>query len=135
MKLSFRPHHFLCTLGFQGMGYSPMFINNYSQIVEALHENEDLPIEVVRGIDSICHACPHKGNGLCKTESKIQSLDSRHAQVLSLFPGEILTWIQGKRRIKEKMTIDAFHYACEGCQWKALGVCEEALKKLHNDIP
>ena len=131
MKISFRPHHFLCTLGFQGRGYSPAFIKNYIQIVEALHKDEELPIEVVGGVDSICEVCPRNEAGFCKTESKIQALDKRHAKVLDLIPGETLTWIKGKARIKEKMTLDAFHHACEGCQWKALGVCEEALKKLH----
>ena len=27
--LEFRPHHFLCTLGFEGKGYSDEFVRNY----------------------------------------------------------------------------------------------------------
>lgn len=135
MKFSFRPHHFLCTLGFQGKGYSPGFIDNYTQIVEALRENEELPIEVVAGADSICRACPHQSAGVCTTEEKIQGLDTRHSQILSIKPGDVLTWRMGKERLKKSMTVDAFHKACEGCQWKSLGVCEEALKKLHDGTP
>ncbi|OJW47573.1 MAG: hypothetical protein BGO67_04295 [Alphaproteobacteria bacterium 41-28] len=132
MKFSFRPHHFLCTLGFQGMGYSPEFIENYTHIVEALQDNEELLIEVVAGADSICTACPHQGGGVCRTEDKIRGLDDRHAQVLGIVPGDVLSWKMGKNRLKENMTLDAFHKACEGCQWKSSGVCEEALQKLHN---
>lgn len=132
MKLSFRPHHFLCTLGFQGMGYSPGFIENYTDIVEALQDNEELPIEVVAGADSICWACPHQGGGVCTTEEKIKGLDARHAQILNINPGDVLTWRMGKGRLKEHMTMSAFHKACEGCQWKSQDVCEEALKTLHN---
>lgn len=133
MRLSFRPHHFLCTLGFQGMGYSPGFVENYAQIVKALQDNEELSIEVVAGRDSICNACPHQGMTGCETEEKIQSLDSRHSQILNIHPGDILSWREGKERLKERMTIDAFHGACEGCQWKDYGVCEKALKKLRNE--
>jgi hypothetical protein len=132
MKVSFRPHHFLCTLGFQGMGYSPKFVKNYTDIAEALRENEELPIEVIKGTDSICGSCPHNGEGICKTEDKIQTLDACHAQVLRIVPGDVLTWREGKERLKEKMTLEAFHTACKECQWKPLGVCEEALQRLRD---
>ena len=130
MKLSFRPHHFLCTLGFQGKGYAPGFIENYTQIVEALQDNEELSIKVVVESDSICRACPHQREGECKTEDKIKALDTRHSHALGIFPGDELSWREGKKRLKKFMTIDVFHKACEGCQWKSLGVCEEALTKL-----
>ena len=34
--LKFRPHHFLCTLGFQGKGYSPGFVANFQAIADRL---------------------------------------------------------------------------------------------------
>lgn len=135
MKVSFRPHHFLCTLGFQGVGYSPEFVQNYCHIVKALHENEELSIEVVPHVDSICDSCPHNERGLCKMEDKIQGLDARHAQVLGIAHGDILTWKEGKKRLKDKMTLEAFHRACTGCQWKDWGVCETALLKLRGEGP
>ena len=133
MKISFRPHHFLCTLGFQGMGYSPGFIQNYTNIVEALQENDELPIEVVAGLDSICAPCPHNGHGVCKTEDKIQHLDTRHSQILEIMSGDVLTWKEAQERLKEKMSIPAFRTACEGCQWQAFGVCEAALRALREE--
>jgi hypothetical protein len=101
--------------------------------VEALQENEELPIEVVFGMDSICDPCPNNTKGICKKEDKIQMLDSHHAQILCLSPGDILTWKEGKERLKNAMTLEHFHQACEGCSWKALGVCEDALKRLRAD--
>lgn len=133
MKLSFRPHHFLCTLGFQGKGYSPKFVENYTQIAEALRENEELPIQVVSSSDSICGACPHQEEGVCTVEEKIQGLDARHSQILSIKPGDTLTWKMGQEYLKEKMTIEAFHHACQGCEWKSMGVCETALRKLRDE--
>ncbi len=132
MTLSFRPHHFLCTLGFQGKGYSPHFIENYEKIVKALQENEELSIEVVPARDSICGACPHQGETECDREEKIQGLDQRHSQILGIKPGDRLSWRRGKDLLKQHMTVEAFHQACAGCSWKPWGICEKALKDLHN---
>lgn len=130
MTFSFRPHHFLCTLGFQGKGYSPHFIENYEKIVTALQENEELAIEVVSSGDSICGACPHQGDDGCDREEKIQALDQRHSQILGIKPGDKLSWRKGKELLKTHMTVEAFHQACAGCSWKPLGVCEQALRDL-----
>lgn len=131
MKLSFRPHHFLCTLGFQGKGYSPAFVKNYFKIVETLEENESLALEVVTTSDSICQPCPHRVENGCSRDEMIRSLDRRHATVLELQEGDSLTWSEAKEKLKDKMTLKAFHQACEGCSWKPLGMCEAALLKLH----
>jgi hypothetical protein len=135
MILAFRPHHFLCTVGFKGMGYSPYFVENYSQIVEALQNDEELPIQVIRGVDSICHACPHQSLGNCVVEEKIQNLDAHHGQILNLKPGDVLSWREAKQRLKDHMTLEAFHRACADCEWKSWGVCEKALKKLRAMSP
>jgi hypothetical protein len=134
MKLFFRPHHFLCTLGFEGKGYSPGFVKNYIQVKEALQNNEELPIHVISHLDSVCSACPHNQGSICDTEEKIRALDDRHSQVLGLAPGDILTWAAAKQRIKDKMTLAAFHEACKGCQWKPLGICEKALKTHRGEL-
>lgn len=131
MTFSFRPHHFLCTLGFQGKGYSPRFIENYEKIAETLQKNEEISIEVVSSGDSICRACPHQEDEGCDREEKIQLLDQRHSQILDIKPGDRLSWRKGKELLKTYMTVEAFHQACVGCLWKPLGICEKALKDLH----
>lgn len=134
MNLSFRSHHFLCTLGFEGKGYSPDFVKNYTDVKEALQNNEELPIRVTPQLDSVCVACPHHREDGCETEEKIRALDDRHSRVLRLSPGDVLTWAEAKRRIKEYMTLAAFHEACQGCQWKSLGICEKALKAHRGEL-
>lgn len=129
--LTFRPHHFLCTLGFIGEGYSPAFIKNYTTIVKKLTRDENTPIKVSFGTDSICAACPEKlARDLCTSQKMIDMLDQAHASILSLKDGEVLTWRQAKGLILKKMTYKNFHYACKGCSWKNLGLCEKALRKL-----
>lgn len=129
--LSFRPHHFMCTLGFIGEGYSFNFIKSYTTIVSRITKNENTPIKVVFGTDSICTACPEKlARDLCLSQKKVGPLDKIHANILNLKDGEILTWKHAKGRIIKKMTYKNFHHACKGCSWKKLGVCETALRNL-----
>ncbi|MBN9412824.1 MAG: DUF1284 domain-containing protein [Candidatus Paracaedimonas acanthamoebae] len=129
--LNFRPHHFLCTIGFVGEGYSPNFVKNYAKIVNKLEEDENTSIRVHFGTDSICAACPGKlARDLCMSQKKIDPLDDAHAKILELKNGEILTWKQAKGRLIKKMTFKAFHQACKRCNWKKLGVCETALRSL-----
>lgn len=112
------------------MGYSPHFVENYSQVVDILYKNEDYSLQVVTDEDSICKACPHQSVKGCAVEEKIQGLDARHGQILNLKPGDILSWKEAQQRLKDNMNLEAFHYACAGCEWKELGVCEAALRKL-----
>ncbi|AIL12775.1 hypothetical protein IM40_03340 [Candidatus Paracaedimonas acanthamoebae] len=129
--LNFRPHHFMCTLGFVGEGYSPNFIKNYAAIANRLIKDENTPIKVNFGTDSICVACPHKlARDLCTSQKVVDPLDQAHANILGLKDGEVLTWGQAKRRIVRKMTFKNFYLACKGCSWKNMGVCERALRKL-----
>lgn len=87
--MKFRPHHFLCTVGYQGKGYSEEFVKNYDRISQSLKRNgvkgDDTPIEVVAKTDSICSPCPSKRGDLCETQEKIEKLDNAHAKIL--YPG------------------------------------------------
>lgn len=130
-KITFRPHHFMCTLGFRGYGYSLGFVKNYKKIVQQLYQQEDTIIEVVGNMDSVCSACPNRlSETLCKTQEKIDKLDARHREILQLQDGEQLSWREAKARIKKHMTAQKFDQACDGCSWKDYGVCKKALEDL-----
>ncbi len=123
----------MCTLAFKGKGYSLGFVKNYKKIVQKLNENEDTLIEVAEYMDSICSACPNKLDKIiCKTQDKITRLDNVHKDILSLKTGDIMSWGEAKSRIKQNMTIEKFHKACDGCSWKKYGVCEQKLSELIN---
>lgn len=131
--LQFRPHHFLCTLGFEGKGYSDIFVSNFAEITKRLRESPDGDeqiIEVTPFSDSICEPCPNRRGARCDTQSKISDLDRAHASILSLKPGDQLTWSEAKDRIRTNMTIELHRQACAPCGWKTLGICEIALRKL-----
>ncbi len=131
MSIAFRPHHFLCALCFQGKGYSPQFVANFSSIMQQLNSvlGDEEVIDVVAATDSICSPCPNRRGALCADQHKISILDQAHAAILNLHEGEQITWGEAKKRIAESMTLEAFDQACASCEWKKLGICEEVLKK------
>lgn len=133
-NITFRPHHFLCSLGYKGLGYSSKFVANYDKIIKIIRADETTPIQVVSGFDNICKSCPNKKTktNACVFENKIAKLDHAHLNILGLSHGESITWQEAKNRIKNKFSIEDFHKACEPCEWKKLGICEEALLALKN---
>lgn len=77
--IRFRPHHFLCALGFQGKGYSDAFTANMSAIVHDRLRAENggkTRIEVIGAADDICQPCPKRRGTLCTSQTKITRLDA-----------------------------------------------------------
>jgi hypothetical protein len=129
MSITFRPHHFLCTLCFRGKGYSPAFVENFSVIVEQLNGlgGGNTKIEVVAETDSICAPCPNKRNKSCLTQEKISTLDQAHAAALQIKAGDSLTWKAAKELIARHITLTKFHQICASCNWKSLGICQNVI--------
>jgi hypothetical protein len=67
--IRFRPHHFLCSLGFQGKVYSDAFSANMTAIVIGqlrTPSGDEMQIEVVPATDDICTPCPKRCGDLCE---------------------------------------------------------------------
>lgn len=135
--IELRPHHFLCTLGFEGKGYSEDFVRGYAEIADRLRAPDGsgdlIPLRVTSATDAVCAPCPNRRGTRCATEPKIRSLDQGHAAVLGLAPGQTLTWAEAKRRIAERMTDEAFERVCAPCSWKPLGACKAALQQIRKE--
>ncbi|WP_208353516.1 DUF1284 domain-containing protein [Pseudaestuariivita rosea] len=132
--LRFRPHHFLCSLGFEGKGYSDAFTANMTAIVMGqlrASGGADTVIEVVGQTDDICQPCPKRRGSKCTSQARIEALDRRHAKALNLQTGDRLTWGQASARIREHVKPDDLQTICAGCQWLDLGLCQAAVKRLH----
>lgn len=133
-SLTFRPHHFICTLGFQGDGYSPLFVDNYQGIVKALTDTPHTLISIQDGLDSICQACPHQlPQNRCDQQNLIQTLDHNHSHALDLEGVSAITWADAKQRIKENISPSLLEVICQGCQWLSYGWCKNALVKLKEE--
>ena len=86
---------------------------------------------MVGATDDICTPCPKRRGSLCDSQDKIARLDARHARALGLFVGTSLNWGEAKRRIVKRVPPGALSQLCAGCQWLDLGLCEQALTRLH----
>ncbi|MCA8878714.1 MAG: DUF1284 domain-containing protein [Rhodobacteraceae bacterium] len=132
-RVRFRPHHFLCALGYQGKGYSDRFTANMSAIVLGRLRAPDggrTIIEVTGATDDICAPCPKRRGDHCMSQVQIAALDSRHAAALGLAPGDRLTWAEAQVRIRHRVHADDLDRLCRGCGWLALGLCKAALRSL-----
>lgn len=132
--LQFRPHHFLCALGYRGEGYSDGFTANMTAVVTnglKAEGGDATEIEVIGATDIICGPCPKRRGDLCTSQDKIARLDLQHSKVLGVRPGDRLTWGQAKARIKSLVKSGDLATVCSGCQWLDLGYCEESLRELH----
>lgn len=133
--IRFRPHHFLCALGFQGKGYSDAFTANMAAIVvDRLRapDGDEVLIETTGHTDDICTPCPKRRGRLCTNQQAIATLDRAHAAALKLRPREQLTWGQAQQRILDNVPPGSLSTLCAGCQWLDLGLCESALQDLHD---
>lgn len=132
--LRYRPHHFLCSLGFQGKGYSDAFTENMARIVMGrlrAPAGASEVIEVAAATDDICAPCPKRRGTLCKSQPKIDALDAAHARALRLNPGDRLTWGEAQDRIRAHVPPGSLGTLCAGCEWQPFGLCEAALARLH----
>lgn len=131
--IRYRPHHFLCSLGFEGKGYSEAFTANMTAIVMGrlrAPDGDAAVIEVTGALDDICAPCPKRRGDLCSNQDGIAALDDAHARALALKPGDRLTWGQAQARIRLHVKPGSLKDLCKGCEWEPYGMCEAALRRL-----
>lgn len=133
--LTYRPHHFLCSLGFEGKGYSDDFTANMTAIVMGRLRAPDgagTVIEVTHITDDICTPCPKRNGRLCADQGKIQRLDRAHGEALDIRGGETITWGEALTRMAE-LEPDELDRICTGCAWLEYGMCKAALARLRKE--
>jgi uncharacterized protein len=134
-----RGHHLLCVHGFQGMGYSPSFVEKMSEIVEEIRNSEkDFPIQIVEGFDEACSACPHQGETLCQNteegDAHVRQLDKNVMQKLNINHGEIWSKDQLLAHTAKNVNSEDLDTLCAGCSWLSYGVCKKGIEDLKKNI-
>lgn len=80
-----RPHHILCILSYQGIGYNYTFEINMNKITQLLYVQKNTIISLSSGIDIICKYCPNNlGNNQCLYEKTVNLLDTKVLQTFKL---------------------------------------------------
>ncbi|MGG3805509.1 DUF1284 domain-containing protein [Metabacillus fastidiosus] len=133
-KRMLRGHHLLCVHGFEGMGYSPAFIEKMAEIVDEIRdETLDYRIKVVKGLDETCFCCPHKGDGFCNSpmsDSIVTNLDQNVLTHLGLKSGEIYKKSELVSKVAKLVEPEDLDFLCEGCSWLSYGVCKKGISTL-----
>lgn len=133
--LRFRPHHFLCALGFEGKGYSAEFTANMASIVmDRLRApcGDAVEITVQGEADDICAPCPSRRGTGCESAARIAQLDAAHGAALGLEPGDRISWGAAQAQMRT-LPEGALSQICAPCQWLQYGMCAAALKRLKTD--
>lgn len=130
-----RGHHLLCVHGFQGMGYSPDFVQKMAEIVDDIRNDQlDFPIRVVIDLDEACGTCPNKGDGFCNaspdSDDHVKGLDRRSISHLGLEPGHTYDKSTLIQRTIERVRPDDLDIICAGCSWLSYGVCKAGIEKV-----
>lgn len=131
--LPLRPHHILCSLGFEGHGYSDGFTANMEAIVQGrlrAEAGDATEIRITGTADAICAPCPRRRGDGCEVQAAIDRLDRAHAEALQLAPGDHLTWQDAQDRVRAHVRPDDLDTLCAGCRWLPLGLCKAAVARL-----
>ncbi|MBN6188546.1 DUF1284 domain-containing protein [Aneurinibacillus sp. BA2021] len=130
-----RGHHLLCVHGFQGMGYSPEFIEKMKELVAQIRDPEcDIWLEVAIGFDDACGACPHRGPTKCEasddSDLHVKQMDARVIRHLGLEADATYRKEWLVRRTARMVEPDDLDVLCEGCSWLEQGVCKDGIRRL-----
>ncbi|MEW6189764.1 MAG: DUF1284 domain-containing protein [Actinomycetota bacterium] len=134
MALKLRAHHLLCIHGFQGLGYTPAFVNALRRIIQIIKANENLLIELTNECDILCFTCPHQLGNKCtkhgsSCEEKVRELDDEVLRCLGLKPGSTISVKTLFPLIREKIDEKDLERMCGNCEWFDLGFCREGLTR------
>jgi hypothetical protein len=133
MSLSLRPHHVLCSIGFQGHGYSDAFTANMTRVVVGIlraPRGDETRIRITTSADTICAPCPKRRGLGCAGQDRVDRLDRAHGAALGLSNGDVLSWGEAQDRVRRNVAPEDLTTLCAGCPWLESGMCQKAVAQL-----
>lgn len=122
-EIHLRAHHLLCSVLFEGKGYSRTFTENMTAIVEKLKE-PDCVIMLQKEKDLICTDCPNlQEDESCGLDKGIHNLDRSVLEFFELSSEVSLSAREVFQKIEADMTQEFFDKCCDDCRWKKMGIC------------
>ncbi|MFR4352056.1 MAG: DUF1284 domain-containing protein [Roseburia sp.] len=121
----FRAHHILCTLLYEGEGYSGAFCENMTAIVEHLRGNLDENLHLVAKSDRICAGCPNcvEPEHCALENNSVVDKDRGVMRQLGLEENAVYTYRELCKKALDGMTEDFFEESCGTCDWRRRGLC------------
>lgn len=128
--IKLRPHHLLCTQGYNGKGYSDDFVKNMTAITAELRGDAYVVVDIVFCTDDICNKCPKMlGEDLCETNEKVKLIDQK---ITEYFGIEAKKYVYKDiiQKINTKMTEAMMDDICGNCEWYPVSACREKCLRL-----
>ena len=116
--LELRGHHFLCTLHYQGAGYSTGFTDNMTAVCQGIVARGTSTVRVAAMADPICTACPSlQADGQsCEFQDSVMRRDRAVLDRMGWAPGQVLSMEEAHLAVlarRDELMADA----CTGCEW------------------
>ena len=123
MPVRLRGHHFLCILTYRGYGYTPAFVKNMTEIVEAIGQGRK--VVLVEGPDDICSGltpecrkiCDHDCSRPSTAEIDLFASDAAR-QFIPLNSEPFVLDRDHVELMRREFAGGAIRQACGRCPWK-----------------
>lgn len=121
----FRVHHILCTVLYQGEGYSGAFCENMTEKVRELKANPKEPLVLVTDPDMICAHCPNltPEDTCLDDKNHVKTKDQELLGWFGLKENQTYSYDELLRCATEKLDNERFLKSCGRCQWYQQGLC------------
>lgn len=119
-KYFIRPHHALCSQFFVGNGYSDEFVENMTNILNKLNE-QNLTVKIIEHCDDICSCCPKNTGGVCENEENVIQHDSKCLEEYGYKIGDEIRWKDLREKVISKIKAEnKLPSVCRDCSWGSI---------------
>lgn len=120
--LKIRAHHLCCIQGFQGYGYSPVFVANLRAVISDIKAFPSRPLELVSECDVICASCPSKKECIAQesiVSRRIRNMDLVVMEKLKIKEGTVMEADKAFRLINSQLAnASDIEEVCGTCKWR-----------------
>lgn len=118
-KVFLRGHHLACFMLFEGEGYSKKFVENMTEILVFLKENQNEKcIELVSGDDDVCRCCPWADDlSFCALSSRTKFRDELYLKLYGFKIGDSLSFYEMSKKFSCLVNDYEFKRICGDCDW------------------
>ncbi|RXA17076.1 DUF1284 domain-containing protein [Methanosarcina sp. MSH10X1] len=120
--LKIRAHHLCCIQGFQGYGYSPVFVANLRAVISDIKASPSRPLELVSECDVICTSCPSERECIAQksiASQRIREMDLVVMEKLKIAEGTVMEADKAFRLINSQLAnASDVEEVCGSCKWR-----------------
>ncbi len=121
-RLKIRAHHLCCIQGFQGYGYSPVFVANMRAVISDIKAFPSRPLELVSECDVICASCPGKRECTAQESTssrRIKSMDLVVMEKLKIKEGTVMEADEAFSLVNSQLVnASDINDVCGTCKWR-----------------